>query len=154
MNVKPYLKTILLVLSILMVSISVNAQNSADTIQIVEIGNRYAYYKNNKALNSNLLIYAAKGNMEAQKLLQKSFNKRIASYGFGIAGGFCLGWLLGDIIGCAVTKKNIKERTIVPLLAGGAGLIAIGYCFELGARNNAKEGVKLYNNSIKQKINY
>jgi Na+/H+ antiporter NhaC len=44
-------------------------------------------------------------------------------------------------------------KVFPPFLGAGVALIAIGIGFEVRANNRAKEGVAVYNNSIKQKSN-
>jgi hypothetical protein len=150
MNPKPYLTTLLILIAVLLSCFSVTAQNSSTEIQVERRGNKYIYTKNNKELSFSELVYETKEIREAQQLVRKAYDKRAAGLGFAFAGGFCVGFALGDVIVKSMNSNDIETKVVLPLFLGGAGLIIGAYCFEISAKKNAKDGVAIYNNTIKQ----
>jgi hypothetical protein len=76
---------------------------------------------------------------------------RNVSYIFGIAGGGCVGYSLGRVLGSAVSYGTINYGILLAILGTGAGLIGIGIACEVNAKNKSKEAIVVYNNYIKQK---
>ena len=153
MQKKHYLTAILFFGIILLSGFSAKSQEISDTIRMVRKISNYLYYQNNDMISFNKVLQLTRSNPEAIKLMEKSNNMRTASYIFGGVGGFCLGFSLGYLIISEINKLGV-ERKISIVLGGagvGIGLIAISIGFEAGASKKAREGVAIYNNSIKQK---
>jgi len=153
MNTKHYFTTILFFMVIFLFTYSVKSQNGSDTIRIVKKGLGYVYYKDNAMLNFKQVMTLTKSNTKAFRLMEKSNNMRVGSYIFGIAGGGCLGYSLGYVLGAAMFGNTINKPVFFSLLGVGAVFIGVGIGFEVGANNKAKEGVTIFNNSIKQSSN-
>jgi len=153
MHTKHYLTTILIFATIFLCCFSAKSQNNLDTIRIEKSVIGFDYYNNNNMLNFYQLLNLSKKNEEAHKLMRNAFSFHIASVCFTSAGCFFLGYSAGYVIGCAIKKDLVDMNTFLPFLGAGVGLIGIGIGFELGANNKAKEGVAVYNKSIKQQTN-
>jgi hypothetical protein len=86
----------------------------------------------------------------ALKLMEKSKNRRVTGYCFAFAGGACIGYSLGYLLGRGLGGSIINPEEFMPLLGAGLGLVAVGICFEIGANSKAKKAIAVYNNSKKQ----
>jgi hypothetical protein len=151
MNRKHYLTAILIFIAIFLSSYSSHAQTSSDTIRIVHTGFGNAYYKDNERLSFNQVRQLTRLNPAAYKLIGQSNTMRVTSYIVGIPGGFVFGYALGYALGCVMTGKKLNGILFYPMLGTGAFFIAMGIGFEIGANNKAREGVAVFNNTIKQK---
>jgi hypothetical protein len=153
MNTKHPLSVILIFTAIFLYCFSVQAQSSSDTIRLEKKGLGYIYYKGNTVLNFKQVMYLSSDNGRAYYILEKSRDMRNASYFFGIVGGGCLGFSLGYALAGAILANPIKMPLFISLMGSGVLFIGIGFAFEIGANNKAKEGIAVYNLSIKQKDN-
>ncbi len=125
-----------LILIIVLISLSGTAQSLTDTISIESS----RYYQNGNMLNVKQLAQVVKSNQQAYDKVQSAQGNNTLANILSIPGGFLIGWPLGTAI--AGGEPNW-------LLAGvGAGLIAIAIPVSITAKNQAAEGVRLYNNSL------
>ena len=91
-----------------------------------------------------LPIISQKNSPEIMTAFDKYKSNRGISSVFGFIGGFGIGYSLGGLIG----GKKIDGG----LIAGGAGMIGIGFIFS-GASNNAlKQVIELYNGTSPTKV--
>ena len=150
MNTNPTLTASLFLGIFLLLNLSLKSQNNSDTISIMKKGSSYAYYMNNETLSKAQLMNLLNENNAAIKLMEKSNNFRVASYCFAITGGICIGYSLGCVIAGGWVGAKLSTVVVASLLGTGAGLVAIGICFEVDAKNKAKKAVAIYNNSKKQ----
>jgi len=153
MHTKHFLTTISFFTLLLLFCFSSNAQSNLEEIQVERRGNKYIYSKNNVALSFGQLVTETGDYREAQKLVLKAYRKRSAAVGVGFAGGFCVGFALGNVIVKSTRNESVNTKLVLPLFLGGAGLLISSYCLEISARNNAKDGVDIYNKYVKQKNN-
>jgi len=151
MHTKHFLTTISFFTLFLLFCFSSNAQSNLEEIQVERRGNKYIYSKNNVVLNFGQLISETGDYQEAQKLVLKAYRKRSAAVGVGFAGGFCVGFALGNAIVKSTRNESVNTKLVLPLFLGGTGLLISSYCLEVSARKNAKEGVDIYNKYVKQK---
>ena len=143
MNPKQNLTAILFLVVIFLLNFSVKSQSTSDTISMVKKGGGHSYYMNNETLSKAQLMRLLNEDKTAIKLMEMSNNRRVVGYCFAFAGGFCLGYSLGYLI--MGSSPNIG--VLVSLLGAGACLVTVGICFEVGAKNKAKEAIAVYNNS-------
>jgi hypothetical protein len=153
MNTKHYLTTILILPTIFLFCFSSHAQNSSDTIRIEKKGLGYVYYKDDVMVNYKQALQLTASNVDAFRLLEKSNSLRNAGYVFATAGGGCVGYSLGYVLGTVMVGNTINQPLFFSMLGAGAVFIGIGIGFEVGANNKAKEGITVFNNAIKQSNN-
>ena len=154
MNPKLYLTSILIFITICLFNFSVKSQNNSDsTIRMVNKGLGYDYYQGNVMLSFKQVMYLTKSNPEAFKLMIRSDNMRSASIFFGFVGGVSLGYSAGYMLGRFMTGRTFEEKIFYPILGAGAALIFIGIGFSAGATDNARKGIAVFNNGIKQSNN-
>jgi len=153
MHTKPFLTAISFFTLFLLFCFSSNAQSNYEEIIVERRGNKYIYSKNNVTLSFGQLISETGDYREAQKLVLKAYRKRSASVGLGFTGGFCVGFVLGNVIVKSTRNESVNTKLVLPLFLGGLGLITASYCLEVSAKKNAKEGVDIYNKYVKQKNN-
>jgi len=153
MNIKSYLTTILIFVTIFLFCFSSRAQNSSDTIRIVKKGLGYVFYKDDVMVNYKQALQLTASNVEAFRLLEKSNSMRNAGYIFAAAGGGCVGYSLGYALGLAMFGNTINKPLFFSTLGAGAVLIGIGIGFEVGANNKAKKGITVFNNAVRQSKN-
>ncbi len=84
-----------------------------------------------------------KDDAEAHTAMQKSINNSSASMVFAYAGGFCIGYPVGQMLGGGKPEWS--------LLAIGSGLILVAALpFAVAANQNSRLAVRLYNAKVKQ----
>ena len=153
MNSKHNLSAFLIIAFILLSSFASHAQNSSDTIRMEKRGLGYVCYKDNEMLNFTQLVHLTSSNSETAKLLRASKNMQVGAYVFGCFGGGFMGYSLGYALGTAMNGNTLNKTLFFSMLGAGAVFAGIGIGFEVGANNKVKEGVEIYNKSIKQKNN-
>ena len=153
MNTKSYLTTFLIFIPVFLFCFSSNAQNSSDTIRIARKGLGTVYYHDTKELTFKQAKALTKDNQAAYRLMQKADTMRVASYALGIVGGVALGFSLGHAIGRVMVGNTINKPLFFSMLGAGVVFIGISIGCEVGANNNAKEAVAIFNNAIKQSNN-
>jgi len=150
MNTKRYLSTILIFVIFFFTDFSAKSQNDSNTIRVASRGLGSVYYKDNVMLTLNQVKQVTYSTPEAYLLMVKSSNMQVASYIFGCAGGFSLGFSIGHALG-SLANRNFNSRLFYSTLIAGLGSISIGIAFEIASHNKAKQGIAIYNNAIKQK---
>ena len=153
MNIKHYLTAILIFATIFLSGISIKAQDSMATITIKGRGFGYAYYQNGKSLNMAQLAEITRDTKEAFKYIIKADNYKIAGIAFGAVGGGCVGYSLGYLLGCSMVGQPVELKKFLPFLVAGAGGVVCSIAFDAGSKDKVRQGVEIYNNSIKQKNN-
>jgi len=153
MIIKSYLTAILIFTTILLSCLSSHAQNNSDSIQVIKRGMKYVYFQGNTLLSFQQVLFLTSSHPKTSKLLRKSNNMHNLSYVFGFAGGGCVGYSLGYILGTAVSANAPNFGVFVSTLVIGAGLIGIGIALEIDAKNKAIEAIAVYNHSKRQRNN-
>jgi hypothetical protein len=80
-------------------------------------------------------------------------NKRAGAQIFGVIGGGCLGFALGEVIVAAIFGKTINKPLFLSMAGAGSVLLGIGIACDVESNKKTKEGIDAYNNSLKQKNN-
>lgn len=114
------------------------AQNINDSI--VVSGNNKVFTQNGKILNFNEIKSIVSINDEASKYISKASGNATISYIFAYAGGFCIGWPIGTLIGGG--KPNWG------LAAIGGGCILIALPIATAADKNVIKAVNIYNSNL------
>ena len=97
------------------------------------------FRQNGKNLTPRQLLIITESNTEAYKEMKIAKSNFDASFVFGYAGGFLVGWPVGTAV--AGGEPNWA-------LAGiGAGLIAVSIPFSVAYTKHAKNAVRIYNGS-------
>jgi hypothetical protein len=148
-----HLIALLIFTALFLSGFSSHAQSNSDTIRIEKNGLGYIYSQGNVKLNFSQMIQVASSQKDAAKLLEKSKNMKNMSYFFSIVGGGCIGFSLGHLIGTAISNRSVNQTLFFSTLGTGVALLGVGIGFEVGASNKAREGIDVYNKSIKQKNN-
>jgi hypothetical protein len=126
------------------------AQTGSDTITIAEswfFGDKY--YQNDVKMNLAQLVGISKCNPEVYRLIQKAQYLNLAAYCFTVPGGICVGFALGH----AIVTNRINKPLFYSFIGAGIALIGVGIGFDLGAKKNIKQGIAIYNKTIKQNNN-
>ena len=153
MNPKSYFTAILIFVALFLSALSVKAQSSSDTLRIEKRGTSYVYYSGNTKLNFNQAMQLMSSHPDAYTLMEKANNKRAGTQIFGTVGGLCLGGAMGYAMGAAIVGNRIKMPIFLSVAGAGAILATIGIVCEVEANKKTKEGIAVYNQSIKQKNN-
>jgi hypothetical protein len=153
MNPKHILSAFLFFVVIFLSGFSGNAQNSSDTITVVERWVGTDYYLNNTPLKITNLFHIVRENREAYNMMQKAQKQQVASYFFAIPGGFCVGFSLGYGLACLIKRMPLEKKIFFPSLGVGVVFTGIGIAFDVSANKNIRNGVEIYNYSKKQTTN-
>jgi len=153
MNLKRNLSTFFIFVAIFISTLLVNAQNSADTIEMRYSGFGKAYYKDNIKLSLSEMTQLTQSIPKAYKLINQAHAMRVGSYFFSIPGGAALGFALGHGLGRSMVGAPINKPLFFSMLGAGAVFLGIGIGFEVGANNKLREGVAIFNNNVKQSKN-
>ena len=129
------------------------SQNDSTAINIRGKGFGWAYFQNDKMVKIGELMAITKTNEEAYKFIMKSNNLDIASMFFGTVGGIGLGVSIGLGIGSLISGYTISMKTFLPILGVGAAFTVCGIVFRVMSTDNARRGVEIYNNALKQRHN-
>jgi len=78
--------------------------------------------------------------------IRKSRGLRFAAYTLAIAGGVIVGWQLGQA--WAVEQQGGNAHPVWPLIGLGAGCIAIGIPFDLGAHWRVERAAEAHNRQL------
>ena len=130
-------KVFLILVALLFVGLaSAFAQSAGDTIYMVK--NKYYYH--GMQIESMRQIKSVVANNElALKEVKKAGVIEGFAYVFSYCGGFALGWEIVDII-----RGNMNPY----ILAGGAGLAAVGVGLSYWGSNHLKNGIAIYNANL------
>jgi hypothetical protein len=78
---------------------------------------------------------------DALRRLNRAKRNRVAAGVLGGAGGFLIGWPIGQAVAHTV-------HPAWPMAAAGAGLVAVGIGFDVASNKQLSRGVDLYNASL------
>ena len=151
MTLKHILPTILLFAVIYLSCFSSCAQYSSDTITVKKFGRESVYSYNNRIIRPYQLSDIAYSNKEAAKLFQEALHLRVAGGFLGGIGGFVVGFTAGHTIVRTTKNVPVKWAVVLPFLAIGSAFIICSISFEVLAKQRVDIGVRVFNNSIKQK---
>ncbi len=136
LNILIVMKTYLFILSLLLTSLSLQAQR----IEATKVFGGYRFTQNNKNLSKSAVVNAVKNNEKAYKTAKSGYTKYFISQVLGAAGGFMIGWEVGTSI--AGGNSDWKIAGI------GAGLIVISIPISLKANKQLKSAADMYNASL------
>lgn len=135
-------RKLLLLIGVLFLSMGdIFAQTPSEPIEIKH-GLGLYFTQNGKRLNPRQLISITKVNAEALKETQKAKINHEASQLFGVPGGFLVGFVVG--------RMAVGGEPNMAILAIGGGLVAVSIPFSIASSKHAKNGVNIYNESLKQ----
>jgi hypothetical protein len=100
----------------------------------------YQFYKVEKRLNMNQLVYAMKSNEQAFSQIKKAQSNYTLASIVGFIGGFMVGWPIGTAIGGG--QPNWTMAGI------GAGLFIVSIPINQKSNNQAKHAVGIYNSGL------
>lgn len=106
----------------------------------IEVGKGNQFYQHGKRLTQRQVLDITKSNAEAWQEMKRSQSNGTVGSIFDYAGGFLIGWPLGEAI--AGQSPNWG------MLAFGAGLAGISIPFQIASVKHARAGADLYNNSL------
>lgn len=118
-------------------SISVFAQDHADTITAVKVFGGYRFEQNGKPLALNTMADMMKDDSVAGGYLKKARTSASIANVLGYAGGFLIGYPVGTAIGGG---KPAWAMAVV-----GCGLVVIALPLGSAAGRDAKTAVDIYN---------
>jgi hypothetical protein len=153
MNTKPLFTIILIFTAIFLSCFALQSQNNTDTIRIEKRGADNVYYKGTTKMNFNQAMQLTASNPVAYRLMEQANNKRAGYQICGTIGGGCLGFALGEVIVTSILGKAINKPLFLSMAGAGGVLLGIGIACGVEANKKAKEGINVYNQSIKQKTN-
>jgi hypothetical protein len=152
MHTKHYFTAILIIALTLLAGFSGKAQNSSDTVTIVEKWYGADYYVKNVPLKLSNLLYLAKDNKEAYRLIHKAQNLQATAYCLSIVGGCAIGGSLGYVLTCFLFDNKVETIKLASVLTAGIVVMIGGIAFDGAANQNIRKGIKLFNSSRKQDV--
>jgi hypothetical protein len=115
-------------------------QTATDSISMKKGFGGYQFYKVEKRLNMNQLVYAMKSNEQAFSQIKKALSNYTLASIVGFIGGFMVGWPIGTAIGGGEPYWT---------MAGiGAGLFIVSIPISQKSNNQAKHAVGIYNSGL------
>lgn len=114
-------------------------QTKTDSIFVQEKGT-VCFYQHGVKLTPSALLRITKGHANAYENMEQAKVNYDFAYGFSLAGGFCIGWPIGTMLG--------GGDPTWALLGVGAGLIVISIPFSKAYAKHAKKAINLYNEDV------
>jgi len=102
------------------------------------VRNKMVYYQS-QAIDGNRMLELVKSNNEAGRKLESARAPGVISYILSYAGGFCIGWPIGTLIGGGEPEWG--------MVGAGAGLVALAIPFSSISVNRTREAINIYNQS-------
>ena len=129
------------------------SQNDSTAIYIKGKGFGFVFSQNGKTVKIVELMAITKTNKEAYKFITKSNSLDVASVFFGTVGGLCLGFSIGYGIGSLISGNKVSMKTFLPIIGVGVAFTVCGIVFRAMSTDNARRGIEIYNNALKQRHN-
>ncbi|MFM7853266.1 MAG: hypothetical protein ACKO96_15415 [Flammeovirgaceae bacterium] len=99
----------------------------------------YKFYEGGNLISKQQVMQLLQSNPEAIKLFKEGNANLVPAGIFGFAGGFMIGWPIGESLG---GKKDPKWG----LAAGGLALVVVGAVFEKSFKKKINHSFDVYNN--------
>lgn len=132
------LRLIFLIIAIISIG-TLMGQTKTDSVFVQKKGST-VFYQHGVRLSPLALLKITKGHANAYEMMEKAKVNYDFAYGLSLAGGFCIGWPIGTMLG--------GGDPAWALLGVGAGLIAISIPLSIAYGKHAKKAVNLYNEDV------
>jgi hypothetical protein len=136
------MKRIVLILTVFMAGVSfANGQALPDSITVLRAWGEAEFFQGNIQLTPKEVLYAMRSNEEAHELMRSARATKGVSDVIGFAGGFMVGWTLGDIL-----FGREPNWTIAGV---GAGLLVVSIPITSSYSKQAEHAVATYNRGLR-----
>lgn len=139
-------KIVLLFISIFILGIVfAYSQSSNEPIIIDDAIIGHHYYHGDEEIKTVSKMKAIVANDQlALKEVKKAAVPEVLSYIFAFAGGFAMGWEIGDLLWGKFDPY---------VFAGGVGLVAVAYGCSAAVNNQLLKGARIYNSNLENSSN-
>ena len=137
------MKKIAIISTLLALSMSFTfGQTASDTISMKKVFGSYQFYQGEQRLKMNQLINTMKPNEQAYEQIQSAQSTNIIAIALSSAGGFLIGWYIGDALREGGSNWN--------MIGIGAGLVVVSIPISHNFNIKARQAVETYNSGLLQ----